>query len=73
MPFHFRAFPCGLRYLPYLFCLIRTKKDAAAIDDIANTAFKISFTKKVTYELQILMMALTKEIPLYQDGMIRVI
>ena len=41
--------------------IFRQKKGAA----IASTAFKISFLKKVTLGLQILMKVLIKQVPLY--------
>ena len=40
IPFQiFWAFPCGSRYPLYLFCLIRIKKDAAAIP---NATFNVA-------------------------------
>ena len=41
MPFYFRAFPCGSRYPLYLFCLMRTKKDVAAIPNAAVNTFLV--------------------------------
>ena len=45
MPCFFRAFPFGSGYPLYLFCLYRTKKDAAAIPNAASEKSSSSYNR----------------------------